>query len=387
MVVQAILIRHAEKESAACNAPLARSGVEKTAQLGAFLVTLGLKPNLVLSSRLTHAEQTADGLVQAFPPPRPNVQKVAALTPKDQTESPRASRRWWPRRWGRRSCKLTRRRRSRREIALKDQTEIAFSIESMIEEARRAGHKLSDETTIIFVGHEPELTQLATMMTTTRFAPLERLEALCIQSDTLNDLRLGRGRLRWRWLFPGPVAATSQDELGPKLTNKMTVAALLAGFNFTALLELVKEPEKLQIAALPAWSEILSAAIPDKSIFPLLTFAAIIFLTSSLVLFVIAIYIYDRLSMPPTFLESLPIVQLLAKNSKSMQDRIKRFGFVYAAMIHAWQWVFTPAVTCTVLGFLSILARASFTYAESVLCVLVVGLLYYQVGAPHYSVD
>jgi phosphohistidine phosphatase SixA len=351
-MLQAILVRHAEKDGSGDDAPLSESGRESTSQLGSFLAKLGLRPALVLTSRFVHARETADGLAMKFPPTSPPILKVDALTPVPATRE-------------------------------------RFSIETMVDEAAVAGHCLTDNTTAIFVGHEPRLTQLATIMTRQRIPPLERLEAVCIEADTLSDLRVGRGRLCWRWRFPHPVVDSSRDELGPKLTGKMTIAGLFAGFTFTALLELVKEPDKLKLESLPGWSALHSvASLSQNEVFAMLSVAAIICLTISLGLFVLAIYVYDRLSMPQVYLESLPIPQVLARRSKAMRNRSRRFGFVYAAMIRTWQWVFTPAVVFALLGFLTITARAPFpTLFLGMSIVIVALLIYYYLESPGYSVD
>ena len=73
-----------------------------------------------------------------------------------------------------------------------------------------------------------------------------------------------------------------------KLVGKTTVAALLAGFTFTALLELVKDPERLQFMGRVNFNAI-RYSLP------------IFFLTLSFVGFLAAVYIYDRLSMPEDF--------------------------------------------------------------------------------------
>ena len=275
--------------------------------------------------------------------------------------------------------------------ALTPEEEFECSIETIIEQAQIESwieHRKSktDRSVIIFVGHGPRLTQLATMMTSTRFPPLDRLECLCIDAENLLELRLGRGQLQWRcksrgtkWP-PRPVADTSKEELGPKIASKMTVAALLAGFNFTALLELVKEPEKLRFENMrweslylwktPFLDTVWWPQIKEGPFFPLLSIGAIVSLTISIGLFIISIYIYDRLSMPEKFLQSNPIVPILML-SKEMHNQVDRFGFVYAVMISTWSLVFTPAVLFAVMGFFCIVARqGSRSYGEfsSLLC-------------------
>jgi hypothetical protein len=240
------------------------------------------------------------------------------------------------------------------------------------------------------------------MMTSTRFPPLDRLDCLCIDADNLLQLRLGRGKLQWRcksrgtkWP-PRPVADTSKEELGPKLVSKMTVAALLAGFNFTALLELVKDPhelhlgriswERLNFRNIPFWDRLWWTRSHEGQTFSLLSIGAILSLTISMGLFVIAIYIYDTLSMPEKFLESKPNVPTLTF-SKKMNDRVERFGLVYVVMIRTWKFVFTPAVLFAILGFLCIVARAWFPLSGGVFIVVVLIALYYRRSKPGGSVD
>jgi phosphohistidine phosphatase SixA len=158
---------------------------------------LAIAPDLILTSRCTYAQETAEGLARCFKTGTPPVLSVETLAP--------------------------------------DIKEHLFSFESIVSAALAGGHDLKEIDTAIIVGHEPRLTQLITMMTRQRVPPFDGIEAVCIQANTLNDLRVGRGKVHWRWRFPYPVASERRDELGPKLTGKMTVAGLLAGFNFAAL--------------------------------------------------------------------------------------------------------------------------------------------------------
>src|SRR5204862_4300420 len=69
--------------------------------------------------------------------------------------------------------------------------------------------------------------------------------------------------------------AASEEFLRPKVQTKMTVATLLAGFTFTALIELLL-------------GQNLSAY----------RISASVLLVVALSLFIACVYIYDRLSMP-----------------------------------------------------------------------------------------
>jgi phosphohistidine phosphatase SixA len=373
MKVNVILIRHGEREKKKDildkHAPLTPEGEQSTGKIAEFLSELKLESIFILTSRWKHAQQTADLLANRLGIPLPMIVKVNALTPEKKYE-----------------CSI--------EAVIKE-----AQIDSLIEHAKNRTYNC----VIIFVGHEPRLTQLATMMTSMRFPPLDRLECLCIDADNLLQLRLGRGKLQWRcksrgtkWP-PRAVADTSKEELGPKLVSKMTVAALLAGFNFTALLELVKEPDKLHLEKirweslhfrnLPSWDALWwLTRIHEGQTFHLLSIGAIVSLTMSIGLFVIAIYIYDKLSMPEKLLDSKSIVPVLAF-SKKINNRVERFGFVYAVMISTWQFVFTPAVLFAILGFLCIVARAWFPLSGAVFIVVVLIGVYYRLSKPRGPVD
>ena len=56
-------------------------------------------------------------------------------------------------------------------------------------------------------------------------------------------------------------------------------------------------------------------------------------------------------------------------------------------MIHWWQWVFTPAVCFGLLGFLCIVARASFELSLILAAVIALIAVYYKIARPQYSVD
>ena len=260
MKVSVILIRHGEREKKKDipdkHAPLTPEGEQSAGKIAKFLSELKLESIFILTSRWKHAQQTADLLANGLGIPLPMIVNVDALTPEKKYE-----------------CSI--------EAVVKQ-----AQIESLIGYAKDS----TDNSVLVFVGHEPRLTQLATMMTSRRFPPLDRLECLCIDAENLLQLRLGRGKLQWRcksrgtkWL-PRPVADTSKEELGPKLVSKMTVAALLAGFNFTALLELVKEPDKLHLDKIrwerlrfrniPSWGALWSG-IHEGQIFALLSIGAI----------------------------------------------------------------------------------------------------------------
>ena len=317
---QVILVRHAERTHLNPDRedPLTAKGRDAAERLGDHCKRFGISPNLIISSGFAHARETAELIGSKVSPSAPVI-AARSLEPHGDD----------------------------------------LSIEAIIHETKSQGQAFPEQAIVLIVGHEPRLTQLATMMSTKRFPPLDRLEPLCIEADNLSALRLGQGNFRWQFNsreapnHPRP-SGPSSDALKEKLVGKTTVAALLAGFTFTALLELVKDPERLQFMGHIDFNAI-RYSLP------------IFFLTLSFVGFLAAVYIYDRLSMPEDFLESNPTKSIFLENLgkyapilvKTYLAREERFGFVYAAMIHSWQWVFTPAVCFGLLGFLCIVARTS----------------------------
>lgn len=350
---RAILVRHGEKQTGEGDdkASLSSKGVQQARRVGEFLKSLSLGAELILTSRFAHARETAEELARNLGVTR--IIEAAPLTPNTKSD---------------------------------------FSIEALVAEAADKGCPLPDHGVILLVGHEPRLTQVSTMMTSQRFPPLDRLEFLCIEAQDLRELRLGRGEVQWRCILreleqsPRPTVDTSKNDLRDKLIGKMTVAALLAGFTFTALLELVKEDNGLHLEKMPGWGE-WGAFVNPEAAPVLFGIMAVVCLTLSFAIFLAAVYVYDRLSMPENFLEYSPIRSTISKYSKGYSAREERFGFVYASMIHAWQWIFTPAVWFAVLGFLCIVARQSMFMATMLLGVVILARVYYKMVRPKYSVD
>ena len=111
-------------------------------------------------------------------------------------------------------------------------------VESILDEAEAKLQRKPPVDTWVLIGHHPRLSQFLARVTGTRQRPLGHLHAVCVSAIDPTQLRLGRGQIEWRY----PILDVEGDKLGPKLKSKMVVGALLAGFDFTALLELVKDP-------------------------------------------------------------------------------------------------------------------------------------------------
>ena len=196
--------------------------------------------------------------------------------------------------------------------------------------------------------------------------------------------------------------AEVESQLRDKIASKMTVATLLAGFTFAALLELLKDAEHLSSVSIEI---------------------SVISLTLALALFIAAVYMYDRLNMPRKFWKyqnpakprpstgnNNPVSQVgsdskEAASSKSKADKGNRLkliierlhfkvhddkamsnldeGVLYTYMIAVWTWVFTPAVIAALAGFSALLySTHNEIIFRSGITVVIVVMIYYVVLRP-----
>jgi phosphohistidine phosphatase SixA len=284
--MQVILIRHAERlktQPDKC-AELSDCGRRRTRRLAAHLRKLNVVPTHYFSSRWEHAKQTAAILAADHSPavPRPVIE-VDALTPEPPEDK--------------------------------------FSLENIEEHARANNVSLAALDTVAFVGHESRLSQLVARFTGRRVRPLDQLDAVCVQANSLTDLHLGRGEVAWRI----PVRVHMEEHLRGKLHSKTTVAALLAGFNATALVEILTGDQ-------PQRSSVLLQSLPAPDWFlSLIPWLPVVILSISLALFISAVYIYDHLSMPEGFwgLTRAVSYRRLPRSVRRTKDQ---HGMVYAYM-------------------------------------------------------
>src|SRR5205814_1714443 len=85
---------------------------------------------------------------------------------------------------------------------------------------------------------------------------------------------------------------------------------------------------------------------------------SVVALTLSLALYVAAVYLYDEISMPEGYWNPGPQIKSAKSYDSKFGNRVRRFGPVYAYMVRAWVFVFTPAVFCSAVGFLALFWRA-----------------------------
>lgn len=131
--------------------------------------------------------------------------------------------------------------------------------------------------------------------------------------------------------------------LKEKLQSKVAVSTVLARFFIAALVEVVKEPEKL-VPAVGGWLS-YSRAVATVSF------------TVGLGLLLTAVYLYDQLAMPPAFWKLMPESRKPDPCNRGQFAHDYRLnGALYAYMLWTWTCIFTRALWCGVIGFLALLA-------------------------------
>lgn len=194
-------------------------------------------------------------------------------------------------------------------------------------EAGQAGIDLAHLSTVGVVGHEPRLSQLLTRLTGSRARPLGRADAVCVEAATWQEFLMGQGHVAFRL----PVVDYQESALRDKMHSKVSASALMAGFTSTGLF--------LMIDAVMSGFNIVAA----------------ILLAVALVLFVGAIFIYDRLSMPEGFWTDEERSMGGRGRGSSFDEACERNGPMHTYMVSTWRLVFTPAVFLALAGFLVML--------------------------------
>ena len=115
---------------------------------------------------------------------------------------------------------------------------------------------------------------------------------------------------------------------------------------------------------------------------------AVIFLILSLTLFISAVYIFDRLSMPEGFWVDQERPSFSQTRLESFRRDLTKNGPLYAYMIRTWDYVFTPAVIFAFIGFVAILLHTELWWLVF-FCLLIVGFvfLYYRELRPKLGTD
>ncbi|HEX8863214.1 MAG TPA: hypothetical protein VGC06_29805 [Actinomycetes bacterium] len=340
--MQIILVRHGsrrhdgDEDSAAS---LSEAGKAEVEQLASALRQLGTAPTVCLTSTKLHAEQTGEILTAAL--------------------------------------------RGRTPLSLEalDRTTPAFDLFGAV---RKQGVTLSPSDVVVIAGHEPALGQLAMNLTSSRHRPLHHAEAVCLAADDPLDFLKGRAKIEYRH----PAVDYQEASLREKIRSKAHIATFLAGFTFSALIELL------------LGSDARSG----------LRIAAIICLTLALALFVGSIYAYDTLGMPQGYWlyggRSRRVVKLLAtirmqvlrqplvwrtrdeRQNEHLDQTFRRHGPLYVYMVSTWRVVFTPAVLLALAGFIALVLDTSDwrIYLGAALSLVAVTLFYLRVR-PDLGID
>ncbi len=103
--------------------------------------------------------------------------------------------------------------------------------------------------------------------------------------------------------------------------------------------------------------------------------------------FIAAVYLYDRLSMP----EGFWIARSADKRNKLpafVRENEEQYGLLYAHMVHAWIYVFTPGIILAGIGLLLITMYATSVVLGALCVVALTGtIVYYRRVRPQLGVD
>lgn len=343
-VVRLVMVRHGERERQGGElAPLTAGGRWQAETLGSWLQAVSmLKPEAILCSRSRHAHEHAT-IVSGILPKGVPVVPVTGLTPHT--------------------------------------AEAEFTLAAIRREAGKMidwGHV--DRVTCI--GHEPRLHQLVNALTGETPEALQFGEVLCVEGDSWEALDSGRGRLGLR-TQPAGLQGDEADLL-PKIQSKMQTSALLAGFSSTVFGVVLTQSDYWMLwvgaANWPSGTQAWKAAAVTLGL---------VFLALATLLFVVSIYMYDRLAMPRRYWEAIdgekPPRQDMWRSFR--RDRV-RYGLLYAYMVWVWRFVFSVAVATAMLGFLAlVLYRGVWLVALLYLMVIAAAVIYYFLFRPELGVD
>jgi phosphohistidine phosphatase SixA len=188
--MEIILVRHGVQSRDGAG-HLSQHGVHQIDSLAVALERRGVRPTLVLTSRSSHAHDTAALLrdrlgIQVIP-----IVALNALTPDGGPSE----------------------------------------LDVLLSELEKAGITVADESVVFIVGHVGRLSNLLTELTGSRARPIAHGEAVMVWAGDMHEVLRGRAQVHSRY----PVFDHDEKELRAKVQSKMTVASFLAGFVFTAL--------------------------------------------------------------------------------------------------------------------------------------------------------
>ena len=169
---------------------LSRHGAHQVEVLADGLELRGNIPDLILTSKLDHAQLTAKKLQQRLAP-GVELTKLDVLTPEGDPGG----------------------------------------LAELVRQSKKDGKDLKSSVCVFAIGHEGQLSDLVTELTGHRSQPVPHGGAVCVRGADFQELVSGRGCVHYRY----PTVDYQEDQLRSKVNSKMTVASLLAGFVLTAL--------------------------------------------------------------------------------------------------------------------------------------------------------
>jgi phosphohistidine phosphatase SixA len=317
-----ILIRHGAREPHQEDGPLTRHGIYQVKALTDALRLRGSTPDLVITSRRKHAQETAATVRKELAPAvRPPV-VLDALTPGGGPGG----------------------------------------VPELVQGAAKAGVDLSSCQSVLVIGHEGRLSDLVIELTGRRSYPLPCGGAVCIRGESFADLAAGNGRIHYRY----PTVDYQEDQLRSKVNSKMTVASMLAGFvliTLAAVLVLDKRPWPWErIAAITALTVALVLFVASVYIYDQLSMPS---------------GFWTDADKPRKLWKKLADAQEARQESRwnklwdaaNGDDEAKgkqadddrgiyhplHDGTVYCLMVKTSRLVFTPAVVLALAGFVALL--------------------------------
>jgi phosphohistidine phosphatase SixA len=344
-VVRLVVVRHGERKREGGElAPLTAGGRWQAETLGSWLQSVSmLTPKAILCSGSRHAHEHAS-IVSGILPRGVPVVTVPGLTPHAS------------------------------------EADVTFA--AIRREAAKTiqwGHV----DTVTCIGHEPRLHQLVHKMTGERPEALRAGEVLCVEGDSWEALDSGRGHLGIR-TEPAGLQQGDDADLLPKIQSKVQTSALLAGFSSTVFGVVLTQSDYWT-----TWSDAASWPSGTQAWKAALVTMALVCLALATLLFVVSIYMYDRLAMPQRYWEAID------EEKPPRQERWRSFrrdrlrcGLLYAYMVWVWRFVFSVAVATAMLGFLAlVMYRGVWPVAVLYLFALAAAVTYYFLFRPELGVD
>ena len=224
-------------------------------------------------------------------------------------------------------------------------------------------------------------------MTGTKPDELLMGEMLSVEGDSWDALEKGTGRLGTR------IQPTSPDEgetdLLPKVQSKMQTSALLAGFSSATFGVVLTQSDY--------WASWPAGAAWPSGLQGVAVTAGLVLLALATLLFVVSIYMYDRLALPRRYWdddadsgdrdESGQRVCPQDRWRSFRRDRV-RHGLLFAYMVWVWRFVFSVAVGMALLGFLALVVhRGVWLVSLLFVAATAVVIAYYVRFRPELGVD